>query len=173
MMPDIETVARQIALVKQLHPSWNISQIAQYVYLPQLIVINALYKGVEMELFEWMREKNQIKVIDADWYQGGSLGNDIDYLADTILSLVRHNNAREQDIALDQLAHWATGINPMGQELAVYKLGKAGLIKSYKIADKNDQDSVYEFVTLPENLEKRWGTKQFKKGSKKTPKKKK
>jgi len=171
-MPDVEIVARQIALVKQLHPDWKIAQIAHYIYLPQLIIINALYKGVEMELFEWVREKDQIKLASTDWYAGGSLGNDIDYLADTILSLITHNNAREQDIALDQLAHWATGINPMGQELAVFKLGTTKKITSYKIADKDDQASVYEFITLPANLDKRWGSKQFKKGKKKIAKKK-
>lgn len=173
MMPEVEVVARQIALVKQLHPTWNISQIAHYIFLPQLIIINALYKGVEMELFEWIREKDQIVLTSTDWYAGGTLGNDIDYLADTILSLVAYNNVREQDLSLDQMAHWSTGINPMGQELAVFKLVNTGRIKSYKIADRFDQDSVYEFITLAENADKWWGNKQFKKGLKKTPKKKK
>lgn len=172
-MLEPEIIARQIALIKQLHPEWNIPQIGQYTYLPQLLIINGLYKGIEMELFEWIRGKDQIVLTSTDWYAGGSLGMDIDYLAETILSLLQHNNAREDDIALDKLAHWATGINPMGQELAVFKLGILGQIKNYKIADKDDQKSVYEFITLPENIEKRWGLKQFKKGKKKTPKKKK
>lgn len=162
MMPDVEVVARQIALIKQLHPKWDISEIARYTFLPQVIVINALYRGVEMELFEWDRKKDQIELSATDWYAGCDLGTDINYLADTILSLVKYNNARNQDLSLDQLAHWCTGINPMGQELAVYKLGTAKQIKSYTLTDPKDKKSKYEFITQPENFSKQWGWSQFK-----------
>lgn len=167
MMPATEVVARQIALVKQLHPEWTISEIARYIYLPQVFIINGLYKGVDMELFTWDRKKDQIELTSTDWYGGCTLGTDIDALAEAFLTLVQYNNNREEDIALDKLASWCTGINPMGQELAVFKLGIQKKLTSYKLIDPKDKKSEYEFITLPENLEHQWGWKQFRSGKKK------
>jgi hypothetical protein len=104
-------------------------------------------------------------------------GELIDHLLEVIPYSLKKINQEEADIEDNYFGNWTAGYPAHDVMIAVKKLLKDGKIASYEVKNKTEivpnreqrrkgakAETVvdtYTFYTLPENLEKRWGEKQF------------
>lgn len=141
--------------------------IASSVGLASLMVINAINKGEKEGFFSVKRKKGGIDSISvsSDQYDGvalvpSSFGEEIFDFCEAILESVTNANSRENDLSRDQILYWS-GASPFMFTVTMEILLASGALAQYSIADKNDSKTIYEFLTLPENVDKRWGSKQL------------
>jgi hypothetical protein len=101
----------------------------------------------------------------------------IDHLLKVIPYSLAKINQEEADVEDNYFGNWTAGYPAHDVMIAVKKLLKDGKIASYEVKNKTEivpnreqrrkgakAETVvdtYTFYTLPENLEKRWGEKQF------------
>lgn len=85
-------------------------------------------------------------------------------LIDQIEYCFRRLARDETDLEEKWLTDWLTGYPPQEILIAMHYLLDQRILAEYEIIDHNKKlgDSTYKFYTLFENLENRWGKKQFK-----------
>lgn len=104
-------------------------------------------------------------------------GELIDHLLEVIPYSLKKINQEEADIEDNYFGNWTAGYPAHDVMIAVKKLLKDGKIASYEVvnvteikpnreqrrkgAKEETVKDTYTFYTLPENLDKRWGEKQF------------
>lgn len=159
MMPTTDQILKQLMRASQLHPDFTVSEIAEHLGFPPLFIINALALGEESDALQRILEDDKIIVAE---HAGFDYGDDITRLREEIMQLIQAQNAKETDVETGLVARWLTGVRPLSVELALDAIVKDGQLASYDLADPKDKKSVYTFLTMPENLEHKWGVKQFK-----------
>lgn len=101
----------------------------------------------------------------------------IEHLLKVIPYSLAKINQEEADVEDNYFGNWTAGYPAHDVMIAVRKLIKDKKIASYTVTNKTEMplskkqkgkgvkpeivEDVYTFYTLPENLEKRWGEKQF------------
>lgn len=104
-------------------------------------------------------------------------GELIEHLLEVIPYSLQKINQEEADVEDNYFGNWTAGYPAHDVMIAVRKLIKDKKIASYTVTNKTEMplskkqkgkgvkpeivEDVYTFYTLPENLEKRWGEKQF------------
>lgn len=164
MVPTTQEIARQLALMAELDVNKTISEMAFELGLSPLFVINALVEGEGMGLFK--RSEDNDKLIPSntlDYADGTVFGADLTRIQDEMLRAITDANRREEDIETGLFYHaWLKGVRESAITMAIHILKQIGFVTSYKLADPSDPKSEYEFLTLPINVGKDWGAKQFK-----------
>ena len=174
MIPTQQELARQIAVMVELYPGKTTSEIAGELGYSPLFIINAINEAERMELLKNDRENDKLSLVaPVDYEENGGevFGSENLRLQDEIIRAVSDANAQEQDIELETMKYWCAGIRPSAFEIALHVLKQLGFIVTYKLADPYDPKSVYEFLTLANHKDERWGSKQFKKPESKKQKK--
>lgn len=180
MMPTTQEITNQLALLIEMYPDKSTSEIAQMIGYSPVFIINAINYGVSIGFFVEDKKSDKISLTKGfsftySDYENAHVGVDIDSVMKNILMLIENLNLKEEDINTDQLMFWLSGVRPSASEIALHILKKTNRIVAYTLTNPYDVKSKYEFLTLPYNLHKKWGSKQFvKKTSKKNkPKRKK
>lgn len=169
-------LARAIAVYSKLSGVNSVNGpegISAAVGMNPLPIINALNKGEKMGFFTLKRTKTGIDSVHVSPEQYDELalvpsnfGEEFFDFCEAVQELIEGANDRENDISRDQLMLWS-GASPFVFEVAMEIVLASGSIVQYEIGDKDDKKSRYQFLTLKENADKRWGSKQFSKKSKK------
>lgn len=164
MIPTSQEILNQLLRAIQLHPEWTASELAHHLGYPPLFVINAMDEAESRKLITRDIEADTLKIVgkvDVDEYR--LYGEEILRISDEIFRKIAHANIYEGDDVHDELLlRWASGIRALMVEIALNRLYDHKLIVSYKMADPLDKLSVYTFLTLPENKDKKLALKQFK-----------
>jgi len=161
-------LARLIAVYSKVTKTKDANSIAGAIGLAPLYIINAYYEGEKSGLFTLKRDKTGIKSVNVSAEQYDSIaltpsnfGEDFVEISNSIVELMTHLNARKSDLSRDQLMLWS-GASPFMMETVLHVAVESEVLAQYEIKDKNDQKSVYKFITLFENREERFGKSQFK-----------
>lgn len=100
-------------------------------------------------------------------------GTEVETVMENVTYTLTRLAKEEADLLEIYLNNWAEGISPHDYLVAMKKLLSDRVIASYEIKDTvpvkgtvgkkgKTREEIYTFYTLFENLEHRWGTKQFK-----------
>ncbi len=167
MLPSTQEIARQLAVMVELHPDKTISEIAAELALSPIFIINAIAEGERMELIrrtdDFKADKLElITALDLEQNGGYLFGAENDRVQQEIVQLLNDMEKDENDIEKGELEFWFRGVRPSALEIALHTLKHLDIIDSYELADPKDKKSKYTFYSLMRNSSNRWGRKQFK-----------
>jgi hypothetical protein len=91
-----------------------------------------------------------------------AFGKEIAELQIKILLAFKTLEAKETDLQWEFLSNWLMGYAPRDVMIALRQMLASGTLEKYSLTDPEDDKSVYDFYTLPENRKYLWGTKSFK-----------
>ena len=167
-----EQAANILAFYSYYHPKETIDDIAVDFKVPAAIIVNGLYCGERIGLFTTKKKGPQFKeiVVNAVPDDNADFGKDMDRVKGNIYETITNLNSDSEDITDDNLFIWL-GVPLIVAKTALQLLVNEDSLVRYRITDPKDK-SKYYFYTLPENKEKFFGKKQFKRASKKKAKKK-
>lgn len=168
MLPTTQEIARQLAVMVELHPEKTVSEIAAELALSPIFIINAIEEGQRMELIQrkGSLEDDKLELIsplDLENNGGFLFGEENSRVQREITQLLNNLAEKEMDIEAGQLEFWFRGVRPSAVEIALHVLKELDIIDSYWLADPKDPKSKYTFYSLMRNSKHRWGKKQFKK----------
>lgn len=155
----IDQIANELLIASRIMHTNVVSTIASEIGYRPMLIITALYKGTEDGKFAYHKKSDTI-----------TQGEDIDVdnllvteamreLIDMIEQFIYFQNTKEEtDMTTDELMMLIGGVPDLHLKMAVHLSKK---LSTYEIADPKDKKSVYTFITLTENVDKKWGTKQF------------
>lgn len=163
-----EQTANILALYSYYYPKETVSQIALDFKLPAAIIVNGLYWGERNGLFTAKKKGAQYEeiVVHAVPDDNADFGKDFERVKHNIYETVSNLNSDEEDITDDNLFIWL-GVPFVVAKAALQLLVQEGKLVKYRATDPKDPKSKYYFYTLPENKDKLYGMKQFKRISKK------
>lgn len=163
-----EQVANILAFYSYYHPKETIDDIGLDFKIPAALIVNGLHYGEKNGLFKTNRVGPLFKELtvtecpadDADY------GKDVERIKAMIMELIANLNDDKEDILDDNLFVW------IGAPLTISKvclqlLVNEGKLRTYWIRDLKDVKSKYHYHTLPENVEKKFASKNFKHQGKK------
>lgn len=163
-----EQVANILAFYSYYHPKETVDDIALDFKLPAGLVVNGLYQGERLGLFTAKKQGAAYKeiVVRTVPDDNSDFGQDLERIKRNIYEVITNLNSDEEDITDENLFIW------MGAPLIVTKtalqlLVNEGNLKKYRATDPKDPKSKYYFYTLPENQDKLYGMKQFRRIKKK------
>lgn len=171
MIPTTREIVWHLRAMSELYPKDTVSELASKLALSPIFIINALQEGEELEWIQRKRDKKGAvtEVLEVlhptDWemaYRDNAFGLDHVRVRDEITRAITNANKDEQDLELGTILAWCRGINPSAVEIVLTVLTKLGVLSTYELADPADKKSVYKFYTGSANLDKKWGSKQFK-----------
>lgn len=155
-----DDIANEIMIASHLLHTNNLSRIAEATGHRPILVINAMYAAKRSGKFDYNKKTDTIKISEDVEFDSLSVTEGMREFADVIEEYITNLNAEEKDVSTDEL-RMVLGMPPEFQlDLAVFAAKK---LATYTHADPKDKKSVYTFVTLRENLDKKFGLKQFKK----------
>ena len=163
MIPSPQEIARQLAALCIIYPEETTSQLAGRIGLPPAFVINAIHMGRQMELLEEDKAGDKITALVEPDLGPGAFGEEMERLQMEIHILLHHLAEDEEDIEEGKLRYWLRGVNPSSVDIILYAMERYGLIEKYKLADSDDTESAYTFISLKAHAANKWGKKQFKK----------
>ena len=160
MIPSVRQILDQMVKAHKLHPDWTISRIASELGYSPLFIIEALHLGEAHGDFK--RDEENDTLVDVKWLDRVSSSEQLDHIYESVRNVVYYFNEKEMDIEEGLMWQWLNGIRPLMIEFTIDDLVMGNKIAKYDLTDPKDAENVYTFLTLPENKDKQWGTKQFK-----------
>lgn len=170
MVPTTKEIVMQLRALAELHPKDKVSDLASKLGLSPIFIINALDEAEQSEFFKRKRDKKGViteelevlKPIDWGKVEHSDFGSDYARVEDEIYIAIENANKAEQDLELGTIMAWCRGINPSAVEIGLKVMVANGQLSTYELSDPADKKSKYTFHTLPKNVGKEWGKKQFK-----------
>lgn len=154
----LDRLANEIVIAGKLMGTNNVSRIAADLGYQPMLLINALFAGEEAGKFVWVRKKDILKVSSDLEIFDLAITEGIAESREQIEIFITNQNSIEKDIVFEEIQ----GFLPMLPEMHVrIALKTSKLLDSYELTDPADKESTYTFWSLKENVDKRWGTKQF------------
>ncbi len=150
-------------------------EISSLVILPPADVNVAIWRAIDMG---FLTVDNDDKVTIHEVPEVWELGEDVEYLKQTIVYLFKHLARDEMDLEENLFGHWTAGYATHDVMIAMkllladkvmstYEITNAEIVKKgTKTREEVTRDSTYTFYTLWENNEQMFGRKQFKDQSK-------
>lgn len=161
-----EQIANILAFYSYYNPQDNVDTIADEFKLPASLIVNGLFWGEKHGLFTSDHINAYWKNItvtekpadDADF------GKDIERIKSIMMETITNLNGVQEDILDENLYIWV-GAPLTVSKVCLQLLTNEGKLKTYWIRDLKDPKSKYHYHTLPENAEKKFGAKNFKRQS--------
>lgn len=154
----IDQIANELIIASLLLHTNKISTIAEKIGYKPMLITSALYRGEETGKFVWDRKHDIIKISPDVAIEALGVTEAIDELTEQIEIFMGYLNAIEKDQSVEELQIWLAGMPELQIKLAVFASKK---LTTYELADPKDKLSVYTFITMKENIDKRWGVKQL------------
>lgn len=163
-MSMIDQIANEVIIASQLLHTNNVSRIAEQIGYRPMLIITALYKAGDDGKFTYNKKTDTISI--AEDVEVGSLNctEAITELSGLIEDFTYYLNREEKDMSIEELEMMIGGVPRLHIEMAIF-ISKN--LTSYELTDPKDKKSTYTFVTLQENADKKFGTKQFDAGQSK------
>lgn len=154
------------------YPDLTIQELGAMFELSPMDINSAIWMAEDLGMLTI--DKETFKYTTQDTPEGYSWGPEVEYLLDALPYVFERLAKEESDLEENYLASWTVGVAPQNLAVALQYLIGMDVLATYEIKDEA-ADSTYTFYCLAENLDKRWGEKQFKvaKELKASPKKKK
>ena len=157
-MDVVQKIANEIILASQILHTNKVSKIAEELGYQPLLIINALYFGDRDGKFTYVKKKDIIK-IDPEVVIGTlALTEGISDTREQIELFIEAQNSLEKDVAIDDLRGFLPSVPELHLKIAVETSTE---LATYEFADPKDKESVYTFITLKDNIDKKFGTRQF------------
>jgi tRNA/tmRNA/rRNA uracil-C5-methylase (TrmA/RlmC/RlmD family) len=154
----IDSIANELLIASRILHTNNVSAIAQEIGYRPMLIITALYKAQETGKFTYNKKSDTITQGDDIDLANLQVTEGIAELTDLIEQFVGYMNKDEKDMSTDELMMLLGGVPDLHIKIVAFTSKK---LASYEYSDPKDKDSTYTFLTLKENVDKRWGTKQF------------
>jgi hypothetical protein len=174
--------ALKVAFIAQTYPEKNIIEISQ-VFQTSPIEFNAAAWAAQDIGYFTVAPDNSIQLgdIPENWGELDELdelfGELVEHLMVELPYVLKKLNAEEADIEEEYLGNWAAGFPAQDVIIATKLLLAQNKIASYEVKNEThikpnreqrragvEEKTIvdtYVFYTLPENIDKRWGEKQF------------
>jgi hypothetical protein len=158
-MSMVDGIANEIILASlELHTN-SVSRIATELGYQPILIMNGLFAGEKSGKFVYNKKKDIITNISEDLaIDQLSLTEGLEESMEQIELFMEAENSIEVDLTIDEIRKFIPMFPELHMKIALRVNHK---LATYDLADPKDPESVYTFVTLKENLEKQWGTKQF------------
>ena len=163
----IDQITNEIIISSQLLHTNNVSRIASELGYRPMLIITALYRGVEVGKITYDEKRDTIQISEDVEVEKLAVTEGTQELLDYTEEFMRYLNAREKDMTIDELRMLLGGIPDLHIRIVVFISTK---LTSYELADLKDKKSIYTFITLTENVDEKFGLKQFKSIDSKTKK---
>lgn len=163
-----EQVANILALYSYYNPKDTIDDIGLDFKVPAALVVNGLFWGEKHGLFTAERKGAWWKNITVTECPAttADYGKDVERIKSIMLETITNLNGEKEDILDENLYIWV-GAPLTVSKVALQLLTNEGKLKTYWIRDLKDPKSKYHYHTLPENVEQKFATKNFKHQGKK------
>jgi hypothetical protein len=158
-----EQIANILAFYSYYHPNESVDQIALDFKLPASLIVNGLYSGKTAGLFTAQKKDSlwQEITVTAVPDDTADFGKDIERIKSVILETITNLATDKEDIEDGNLFLWV-GAPLIISKVACQLLVNEGSLAKYWIRDLKDPKSKYYYHTLPENVEKKFASKNFK-----------
>lgn len=153
-----DELANELILASVLLKTNNINVIAEQIGYKPLLITTALYRGNDTGKFVWNKKKNIIQISEDVEIDSLVATDGMNELVNVIEEFMLYVNREEKDQSIEEMQMWLGGTPELHVRMAA-KLSKK--LSTYEGADPKDKQNVYTFITLNENLDKKWGLKQF------------
>jgi len=154
----IDYIANEIILASQELHTNNLSTIASELGYQPILIMNAVFAAEKSGKFVYVKKKDIIKISEDVDLDSLVVTEGLIESRDQIEMFIANQNVLEVDLSTDELR----GFIPMLPEVQMkVAIRSSKRLATYDITDPKDRDSTYTFVTLKENLDRRFGEKQF------------
>jgi hypothetical protein len=154
----IDQIANELMLSIMLMHTNNVSRIAEEIGYRPLLIITALYRGVEQGKLVYNKKQDTIQIQEGVEVDSLALTEAMTELIDLVEQFMVYMNAEEKDMSLEELQMLLAGVPILHIKIAAHMSQK---LTTYELAQPKDKKSVYTFITLKENVDNQWGKKQF------------
>lgn len=154
----LDQIANEIILASVELKTNVVSKIASNLGYQPILIMNALSVGEKSGKFVYVKKKDIIKISEDVELDALSVTDGLAESRVMIEIFIANQNAIEVDMTTDELHGFVPNLPPVHLSIAIRT---SPLLTTYDIADPKDKDSVYTFVTLKDNLDKKFGQKQF------------
>lgn len=153
--------ANKLAFLIKVFPEKKVEEILDLLQMPPIQSNAGIWLAQELG---WLSEVQDAKISFVAAPDKWEFGDITENLIDQIEYCFKHLAHDETDLEEKWLTDWLTGYPPQEILIAMHYLLDERVLSEYEIVDHNKKlgDSTYKFYTLFENLEQRWGKKQFK-----------
>lgn len=160
-MVTIEQNANKAIFMCSIYPDLPLTKIATMFQLPAIDINSAIWYAIERG---WLTDNGDGVPPTINENVSYDLGEDVEGLQDMILAGLRHVAKVEKDIEEGFLVQWCNGHPGHTLLFAVKDLIRTGQIGTYSVEDlePEGEKSTYTFYSLPENVDKQWGKREFK-----------
>ena len=154
----IDNITNEIILASQILKTNKLSRIAEELGYQPILILNALFAGESNGKLQYVKKKDIIKIDPDIAYESLLPTEGLVESREQIEEFIANENGLEVDMSFDELRSFMPMLPELHMRLAIHTSQK---LATYELADPKDKDSVYMFITLKENADKRWGKKQF------------
>ena len=154
----LDSIANELMIASRLLKTNNISHIAGEIGYRPVLIITALDKGIETGKLAYNKKKDTITISADVEVEKLAVTEAMTELIELIEQFMGYRNAEGTDMTVDELMMLLGGTPDLHIKIAAYVSDK---LTTYEYAQPKDKKSVYTFVTLKENADKQWGSKQF------------
>ena len=147
------------------YPKKKLLELTQLMAMPGIDVNLAIWHAVDQG---WVVDPAQNDKEDEFAHVGEiqpeawDFGKDVAELQVKILIAFHTLASKETDLQWEFLSNWLMGYAPRDVMIALRVMLADGTLEKYCLTDPEDEKSVYDFYTLPENRIHLWGAKSFK-----------
>lgn len=147
------------------YPKKKLLELTQLMAKPGIDVNLAIWHAVDQG---WIVDPSQNEKDDEFAHLGEiqpetwDFGPGVAELKAKILLAFHTLEAKETDLQWEFLSNWLMGYAPRDVMIALRSMLADGTLAKYSLTDPEDEKSVYDFYTLPENRQHLWGAKSFK-----------
>jgi hypothetical protein len=171
-MTNVATIANEMLIAKEVMKTNSVDTVAAQLGYSPMLIVNALYQGERDGKLAYNRKQKTFTAAEGTEVSALSLGEEFTTAGDfnigaELAQLIANLNSEETDMSAEELMGWL-GISDVRVKMLAFVNSKLAM---YDLADLKDRKSVYTFITLKENVDKRWGEKQFVQKGKKNDKK--
>lgn len=157
-MMDVNLVANEIIIASQILHTNNINTIASELGYQPLVILNALYVADRDGKITWIKKKDIFKIHETVEIEALAVSEYMNETREQLELFLEAQNSIEKDITLEDVHAFLPQVPELHLKIAISRSTK---LATYELSDPKDKESVYTFLTLAENLDKKWGTKQF------------
>jgi len=162
-MTSVTTIANEMLIAKEVMKTNSVDTIAAQLGYSPMLIINALYQGERDGKLTYNRKQKTFAATEGTDIAALAPGEEFliagDFnVGEELEQLVRNLNSEQTDISAEELMGWL-GISDVRVKMMAFINPRLAM---YDLADLKDRKSIYTFITLKENADKRWGETQFK-----------
>lgn len=164
----LQDVHKMVYLARE-YPKKTIKELTKLFELSALDINNALWRAQDMN---YLIVDEETKLFTVDTVpEAWDFGEDVDFLKEQLVYAFNHLARDEADMEETYLGNWTRGYPVHDLSIAIKQLLEDRVLATYEIGNnvdvkpgkpaKGQRTDTYVFYCLYENMENRWGTKQF------------